>query len=40
MLRRTLLDRDPVSAMESMLNAMRKFPSNQAFLDGFDPERQ
>ena len=36
MLRRTLLDRDPVSAMESMLNAMRKFPTNAAFLQGFD----
>ncbi len=35
LLRREMLSRDPVQAMEALLFAMRRFPTNDAFLAGF-----
>ncbi len=36
-LRRDLLNRDPVRAMEALRAALRKFPTNAAFLNSFGP---
>ncbi|HUO08883.1 MAG TPA: transcription termination factor Rho [Phycisphaerae bacterium] len=35
LLRRDLVSRDPVQAMEALLKAMQKFPSNEQFLSSF-----
>jgi transcription termination factor Rho len=35
LLRRDLVSRDPVSAMEALLKAMQRFPTNAQFLASF-----
>ena len=35
LLRRDLVSRDPVSAMEALLKAMQKFPTNAQFMSSF-----
>ena len=38
LLRRDLVSRDPVQAMEALLKAMAKFPTNEQFLQAFKGE--